>query len=80
MFGADSAGIHALFAHVPRIQLIASPLLAPVLTVSGLSDITSVHEPPDLAAVRTIPHEVSEAPRSQDSVTGGGGGPSASHA
>ena len=43
----DSAGINALFAHASRIQLIASPLLAPVLTVSGLSDITSVHEPQD---------------------------------
>ena len=43
----DSAGINALFAHASRIQLIASPLLAPVLTVSGLSDITSVQEPQD---------------------------------
>ena len=43
----DSAGIKALFAHASRIQLIASPLLAPVLTVSGLSDITSVQEPQD---------------------------------
>jgi hypothetical protein len=30
-----------------RIQLIASPLLAPLLTISGLSDITSVREPQD---------------------------------
>ena len=43
----DSAGINALFAHASRIQLVASPLLVPVLTVSGLSDITSVHEPQD---------------------------------
>ena len=43
----DSAGLNVLFAHASRIQLIASPLLAPVLTVSGLSDITSVHEPRD---------------------------------
>ena len=43
----DSAGINAVFAHAARIQLIASPLLAPVLTVSGLSDITSVREPQD---------------------------------
>ena len=41
----DSAGINALFAHSSRIRLIASPLLAPVLTVSGLSDLTSVDEP-----------------------------------
>ena len=40
----DSAGVHALFAHASRIRLIAGPLLEPVLTVSGLSDITSVSE------------------------------------
>jgi anti-sigma B factor antagonist len=38
----DSAGIHALFAHASRVRLIATPLLAPVLTISGLADITSV--------------------------------------
>ena len=37
----DSAGVHALFEHAPRIRLIAGPLLEPVLTVSGLSGITS---------------------------------------
>jgi anti-sigma B factor antagonist len=41
----DSAGLNALFMHLSRIQLIASPLLAPVLTISGLSDVTSVREP-----------------------------------
>ena len=30
-----------------RIRLIAAPLLVPVLTISGLSDITSVGEPRD---------------------------------
>ena len=40
----DSAGVHVLFAHAARIRLIAGPLLEPVLTVSGLSDITSVSE------------------------------------
>ena len=40
----DSAGVHALFAHASRIRLIAGPLLEPVLTVSGLSDITSVSD------------------------------------
>ena len=40
----DSAGVHALFAHAARIRLIAGPLLEPVLTVSGLSDITSVSD------------------------------------
>jgi anti-anti-sigma factor len=43
----DSAGLTVLFAHLSRIQLIASPLLAPVLTISGLADITSVREPGD---------------------------------
>ena len=41
----DSAGVHVLFAHAARIRLIASPLLEPVLTVSGLSGITSAGEP-----------------------------------
>ena len=37
----DSAGVHALFAYASRIRLIAGPLLEPVLTISGLSGITS---------------------------------------
>ena len=40
----DSAGVHALFEHAARIRLIAGPLLEPVLTVSGLSDITSMSD------------------------------------
>ena len=40
----DSAGVHVLFAHAARIRLIAGPLLEPVLTVSGLSGITSVSD------------------------------------
>ncbi len=43
----DSAGVNALFEHVPRIRLIAAPLLVPVLTISGLSGITSVSGPQD---------------------------------
>lgn len=43
----DSAGINALFTHASRIRLIAGPLLTPVLTISGLSDVTSVCEPQD---------------------------------
>lgn len=42
----DSAGLHALFGYAPRIRLIAGPLLEPVLTVSGLSGITSVPDSP----------------------------------
>jgi anti-anti-sigma factor len=43
----DSAGVHALFAYAPGLVLIASPLLAPVLAISGLSDVTSVRDPRD---------------------------------
>ncbi|GAA1642443.1 STAS domain-containing protein [Actinoplanes couchii] len=36
----DSSGLSCLFEHVERIRLVAGPLVAPVLTVSGLADIT----------------------------------------
>ncbi|MGK5741267.1 STAS domain-containing protein [Micromonospora sp. URMC 103] len=39
----DSAGLAALFAHADQIQILATPLLAPVLTISGLADLTAVH-------------------------------------
>ena len=39
----DSAGLTALFANASRVELIASPLLAPVLTVSGLAGLATVH-------------------------------------
>jgi anti-anti-sigma factor len=39
----DSAGLAVLFAHAHRIELIATPLLAPVLAISGLADLTTVH-------------------------------------
>ena len=42
----DSAGVHALVAFTPGLTLIAGPLLAPVLAISGLSDVTSVREAP----------------------------------
>ena len=42
----DSASVHVLFAFTPGLSLIASPLLVPVLAISGLSDVTSVREPP----------------------------------
>lgn len=38
----DSAGLSVLFAHAQQIEVIASPLLAPVLEVSGLSRLTAV--------------------------------------
>ena len=40
----DSVGVHALFEHAARIRLVAGPLMEPVLTVSGLADITSVED------------------------------------
>ena len=39
----DSAGLTTLFANAPGIELIASPLLAPVLTISGLAGLVTVH-------------------------------------
>jgi anti-sigma B factor antagonist len=39
----DSAGLTTLFANAPGIELIASPLLAPVLAISGLADLVTVH-------------------------------------
>ncbi|WP_371621586.1 STAS domain-containing protein [Streptomyces sp. NBC_01116] len=43
----DSAGLSVLFAHADRLELIAGPLLTPVLTVSGLADLTTTHGPGD---------------------------------
>lgn len=39
----DSAGINVLFAHADRIELVAGPLLAPVMTFSGLTAVVTVH-------------------------------------
>ena len=38
----DSAGLTVLFAHADHIELVVTPLLAPVLTICGLSEITQV--------------------------------------
>jgi len=38
----DSAGLAALFHHADRIEVVTGPLLAPLLTVSGLADLTTV--------------------------------------
>jgi anti-anti-sigma regulatory factor len=40
----DSAGLAALFPHVDNIHLLATPLLAPVLTIAGLDDRTTVRD------------------------------------
>ena len=42
----DSGAINALFGHAERMQLIANPILMPVLTICGLTDVASV-EPGD---------------------------------
>ncbi|MFH8336405.1 STAS domain-containing protein [Streptomyces sp. AM6-12] len=39
----DSAGLNVLFARADRVELVATPLLAPVLVISGLSDLATVH-------------------------------------
>jgi len=39
----DSAGLTVLFTHAAHLELIATPLLAPVLRISGLADITTMH-------------------------------------
>jgi anti-anti-sigma factor len=38
----DSAGLAALFHHADRIEVVTGPLLAPLLTVSGLADLITV--------------------------------------
>jgi anti-sigma B factor antagonist len=44
----DSAGLNELLIRADRIEIVASPLLGPVLTVCGLTQLTAVHglEPP----------------------------------
>ncbi len=39
----DSAGLSVLFAHAERLELVVPPLLEPVLTVSGLAGLATVH-------------------------------------
>jgi anti-sigma B factor antagonist len=38
----DSAGLAVLFPHVEHLRLLAGPVLAPVLTIVGLDDVTTV--------------------------------------
>ncbi|MET0424433.1 MAG: STAS domain-containing protein [Actinoplanes sp.] len=38
----DSAGLAGLFQHADRIDLLVNPVLNPLLTISGLSELTSV--------------------------------------
>ncbi|MEU8139827.1 STAS domain-containing protein [Streptodolium elevatio] len=39
----DSAGLSVIFPHAERIEIIATALLQPVLTISGLADLTTIH-------------------------------------
>ncbi|MCX5134319.1 STAS domain-containing protein [Streptomyces sp. NBC_00340] len=39
----DSAGLSVLFPHADRLELVTNPVLEPVLTISGLTDLTTVH-------------------------------------
>ncbi|MEU4235963.1 STAS domain-containing protein [Actinoplanes sp. NPDC026619] len=38
----DSAGLAALFPHIEHVSLLASPLLAPLLRIAGLADLTTI--------------------------------------
>ncbi|MBB2948422.1 anti-anti-sigma factor [Actinoplanes lutulentus] len=38
----DSSGLATLFQHADRIEVVTGPLLAPLLTVSGLAELTTV--------------------------------------
>ncbi|MFD2419733.1 STAS domain-containing protein [Amycolatopsis pigmentata] len=39
----DSAGLTVLLNTADRVEIIATPLLAPVLTICGLTELTKVH-------------------------------------
>jgi anti-sigma B factor antagonist len=40
----DSAGLAVLFPHVEHLRLLAGPLLAPLLEIVGLDDVTTIQE------------------------------------
>jgi anti-anti-sigma factor len=40
----DSAGLAALFDQAERIRLVIGPLLAPLLEVSGLGELTTIDQ------------------------------------
>lgn len=42
----DSAAINALFEHVDHIEILANQVLMPLLTVSGLTRLVTVHPSP----------------------------------
>ncbi|WP_229070338.1 STAS domain-containing protein [Actinoplanes sp. DH11] len=38
----DSAGLSTLFRHAEHIEVVTGPILAPLLEISGLSELTTV--------------------------------------
>jgi hypothetical protein len=42
----DSAGFNVLYNHADRIHVIANPLLMPVFTVSGFTELAQVEPAP----------------------------------
>jgi anti-sigma B factor antagonist len=72
----DSAGLTALFTHADRIELIATPLLAPVLNISGLHDITRMHGIGDSGERPIVPDDGPEA-GPEGGTAGGGDRPAA---
>jgi anti-sigma B factor antagonist len=46
----DSAGMSVLFTHAERVEVIATPLLTPLLEMSGLTSMTTVRGVEDHAA------------------------------
>jgi anti-anti-sigma factor len=45
----DSAAVNALFARADHIRLIAHPVVMPVLTISGLSELVAIETVPPAA-------------------------------
>lgn len=45
----DSAAINTLAAHADSIELVAHPILMPVLRISGLTELTSIEPAPPTA-------------------------------
>ncbi|UXA19470.1 STAS domain-containing protein [Mycobacterium sp. SMC-4] len=43
----DSGAINVLFDHADQIELVVNPILVPVLTVSGLTDVVAVRPASD---------------------------------
>ena len=40
----DSAGLTVMFVHADQIEVVVTPLLAPTLLISGLAEVTIMHQ------------------------------------